>query len=279
MIAQTQSATYRQNVGEFQVNLLSDGPSEVNKELLIGATPEMEKRYSDNGLFPNAYNAYLIKTPQLNILVDTGTGAKLQENIAYLGIKPEQINVILLTHMHPDHIGGMLKGEQPAFPNADVYIARQEYDYWTDEETINKLPESSQGPFRLAQKVVTAYKDRLQLFMPGELGTESKDLLPGIRGIAAFGHTPGHTMFLVTSEQNKLLIWGDIAHAMAIQMPHPEVAISYDTDPDQAIATRKKVLEYVSQQDIPIAGMHISYPGIGSIKKDQMGYQFIPAKK
>lgn len=279
MIAQTQSATYRQNVGEFQVNLLSDGPSEVNKELLIGATPEMVKRYSANGLFPNAYNAYLIKTPQLNILVDTGTGAKLQENITALGIKAEQINVILLTHMHPDHIGGMLKDGKSAFPNADVYIARKEHDYWTDEETIKKLPESSRGPFLLAQEVAAAYKDRLKLFTPAEMGAEGNDLQPGVRSIAAFGHTPGHTMFLLTSGQNKLLIWGDIAHAMSIQMPHPEVAISYDTDPQQAIATRKKVLEYVSEHGLQVAGMHIPYPGMGTVQKTQTGYQFIPASK
>ncbi len=102
-------------------------------------------------------------------------------------------------------------------------------------------------------------------------------LLPGIYAIATYGHTPGHTSFLLESGKEKLLIWGDLAHAMAVQMPHPEISVTYDFDPRQAADIRKKMLEYVSKNNIPIAGMHIAYPAVGKISEKGSGYTFTPA--
>ena len=147
------------------------------------------------------------------------------------------------------------------------------------DAAMNQAPESRRGGFQQARNVLKAYKDKLHLFNPAELGSETNNLFPGFQGIAAYGHTPGHTGYMIESDNDKMLIWADLTHAMSIQMPHPEVAFGADTNPDQAIATRKNILEYVSKNKIPVAGMHIVSPGIGNVwksKTENEGYIFEP---
>jgi len=265
-------------VGDKKVTLLSETQGEGNPGILIGATPEMMEEYIPDGKFPNAVNAFLVQSNRQNILVDAGYGRKLFDNLAASGVTPEQIDVILITHMHGDHIGGLMKDGKVTFPNAILYLPEPEHAYWTDENMMNTFPEDRRGSFRQAQAVVAAYADRLKLFAPQQVGAESPEILPGIVGIAAYGHTPGHSMFLLTSGTEKLLIWGDLTHAMAIQMPYPQVAVTYDVDPETAIASREAVLKYVAAEAIPVAGMHIAFPGTGRITTGTgtAKYQFIP---
>lgn len=258
--------TYK--VGAFEVSLLSEGQQKGRKDILIGASSEILQKYAPDGTFPNAVNTFLVRTPKQLILIDTGFGTKLFDNMKSLGVNPEQIDVVLITHMHGDHIGGMLREGKAAFPKAKVYIARKEYDYWMGDGVKNDN----------ARKVVAAYKDQLQLFQPDELAAKANELISGIQGIAAYGHTPGHTVFLVRSEGSALLIWADLTHAMAVQMPHPEIAVTYDVNPQEATKSRKQVLEYVSENKIPIAGMHIAFPGIGKVSKAEEGFLFTPVE-
>lgn len=258
--------TFSHRVGDYEIYLLSEGQSEGCSRIFIQAPPEAVKRYTPDGNYPTAVNAFLIKTPDRTILVDAGFGKFLFENLKSLDITPESIDTVLLTHLHGDHIGGLLKPGKPAFPNATLYLAEEEKAYWT-------TPGSEQV------KTLAAYGSRVKTFSPGELGNSIPDLLPGIKPIAAFGHTPGHTLFLITSKEASLLVWGDIAHAMAIQMPVPAVAVSYDVDPKQAVKSRVNVLKHVAEKKIPVAGMHIPYPGIGSVAKDNSGYAFKPVKE
>jgi glyoxylase-like metal-dependent hydrolase (beta-lactamase superfamily II) len=168
--------------------------------------------------------------------------------------------------MHGDHLGGLLINEKVAFPNAKLYIAQLEYDYWMNTD--------SRGGEQ-ARKVIAAYKSKLQLFTPTDFEDADNDLLSGIQAIAAYGHTPGHTAFLLKSTDARFLIWGDLTHAMAIQMPHPEIAVTYDVNPKEAIVARKKILEYVAKNKIPIAGMHIAFPAMGYIAANATdGYEF-----
>ncbi|MCC8143065.1 MAG: MBL fold metallo-hydrolase [Tannerellaceae bacterium] len=265
-------------IGDRKVTLLSENQGEGNPGILIGATPEMLREYTQDGKFPNAVNAFLVQGDGKNILIDTGFGRKLFDNLVASGVTPEQVDVILITHMHGDHIGGLMKEGEVAFPNATLYLPEPEHAYWTDEAVMNAFPEDRRGSFQQAQAVARAYDDRLKLFAPQEIGAESPEILPGIVGIAAYGHTPGHSMFLLTSGTEKLLIWGDLTHAMAIQMPYPQVAVTYDVDPDTAVETREAVLKYVSAEAIPVAGMHVAYPGIGRVVTGTGAarYQFIP---
>lgn len=265
VMAQGVKSVVTHKIGKFDISVLPESQGSGNTKILIGATPEMIKECVPDGTFPNALNAFLVKTPEQTILVDAGFGQQLFDNLNSLNITPEQIDVIFLTHMHGDHIGGLLKDEKVTFPNATLYMAQTEYDHWMKGNNTSQ------------QKVINAYKNKLKLFIPDELTKEKAPLFSGIRGIAAYGHTPGHTVFLFESENQQLLVWGDIAHAMKIQMPYPQVAVTYDTNPEQAIESRKNILEYASKNNIPIAGMHVAFPGIGTIKANQAGgYLFEP---
>jgi beta-aspartyl-peptidase (threonine type) len=265
--AQKAENVFTRRVGLSEITLLSESQGQGNKSILIGATPEMLQQYAPEGVFPMGTNAFFVKTPDRNILVDAGYGRNLFNSLQEIGITPGQVDIVLLTHMHGDHIGGMLRDGKPSFPNAHVYIAQPEIEYWQD---------SSRG--QQARDVIAAYRDRLHVFQPDEVSRQGAPLTDGIRAIAAYGHTPGHTAFLLESGSEKLLIWGDLAHAMAIQMPCPQVAVTYDADPKDAVACRMKILEYAEKNRIPVAGMHIPFPGMGTVAKDEIsgGYTFTP---
>jgi len=271
IFAQESENIFIHKIGNFEVILLSEGQGEGNSSILIGATPQMRNECIPSGTFPNAFNAFLIKTPEQNILVDAGrNSAKLLSNLHSVGINPDQIDAVLITHMHGDHIGGLLENDKAAFPKAKIYISQPEYDYWTDDNTMQQrsLP---------APKVIVAYKDNINLFQPNTLGKDLYELLPGVSAIAAYGHTPGHTVYLIESNDEQMLIWGDLVHAMAIQMPYPSVAVTFDVDSKQAVIMREKVLDYVSRNSIPIAGMHIPFPGMGVVSTiSSGGYVFYP---
>ena len=267
--AQSASEKTSYIMGQYEVILLSEGQREGQTNILVGAQEEMLKQCIPTGKYPSAVNAFLIRTPEGWVLVDTGFGRGVMTEMAALGVAPADIKAVLLTHMHGDHIGGMLREDAKAFPNAKVYMAREEHDYW--------MASGSSGESQ--RKVITAYKADLVLFSAKsiEAGKENPEILPGIRGILAPGHTPGHSMFLVESMGQKMLIWGDLTHVMAIQMAYPEVAVTYDSHMDIAIASRYEVLAYVSQHKIAVAGMHIPFPGMGTIEALGMGrYAFLP---
>jgi glyoxylase-like metal-dependent hydrolase (beta-lactamase superfamily II) len=253
-------------IGNALVSVLSEGQQNNNTANLIGATPEILKKYVPDGTYPAAVNAFLVQMDDKTILIDAGFGRNLFDNLQSLGISTEKIDFILLTHMHGDHIGGLLKDGKVTFPNAEFYLPQPEHDYW-----MSNTERGSQ-----AQTVISAYKEKLHLFAPSEAGEDAKEIISGVKGIAAYGHTPGHVGYLFESDGSRIFIWGDLTHAMALQMPHPEVAITYDVNPESAIAYRKKLLDYVAKNQIPVAGMHIAFPSIGDIKTNGQGYIFTP---
>jgi glyoxylase-like metal-dependent hydrolase (beta-lactamase superfamily II) len=270
--------TFTQAVGAAKVSLLSEGQNTGNSAALIGATPEMFRAFAPDSTYPSAINAFLVQLPEHLILVDGGLGRRLLQNMESLGVDAEQIDIVTLTHLHIDHIEGLLLNGSPAFPNATVYVSQAEYDYWTSDVAMNSAPESRRTGFTDARRMLAAYKEQLQLINTQDVDSIPISLAPRFYAIAAPGHTPGHTMFLVESGFSKFLIWGDITHAMAIQMPYPEVAVVYDVNPEQAVVTRQKVIDYVVRHHIPIAGAHIAYPGMGHIVHNgHDGYLFQPA--
>lgn len=263
-------------VGDFLVSTLSEGQQRGKGDVLIGATPEMLRQHLPDGTYPTAVNAFLIRSADQTVLVDAGFGRKLFGNLQSLGVSVGQISAILLTHMHGDHIGGLLHNGKVAFPNARLYLAQAEHDYWTSDKAMQAVPENRRGGFRQARKVIEAYSDSLRLFTPAEAASaEAPSLLPGFWGLAAYGHTPGHAAYLLKSADAQLLIWGDLTHAMSIQLPCPEVAVTYDVDPKAAVESRRRLLEYAAKSKIPVGGMHVAYPSIGHVKANgKGGYEF-----
>ncbi len=268
--------TFSYTVGSNEIVLLSENQGQGNAGILIDASPEILARTMPDGTYPNAVNAFLIKWHGHNILVDAGFGTRLFDNLRSVGVEPEEVHEVYLTHMHGDHIGGLLRDGERAFPNARLSVGKAEHDYWTSDEQMNKLPENRRGNFVQAREVIAKYGD-VQLLDPVDIADVPAAY--GVYPVEAYGHTPGHIGFMVVCGGNRLLIWGDLTHAMAVQMPYPRIAVTYDVDPATAVSSRLRILEYVDRNGIPIAGMHIVYPGIGSVRSDgQDGYVFTPAE-
>ena len=264
------------DVGSFAVTLLSEGQRQSGPNILIGATEEMVKQAIPNGNYPSATNAFLVTANDKNLLVDAGLGQKTVENLKLCGKNPIDIDAVFITHFHGDHTGSLLLNDVRTYPKATLFVSKPEYDFYMSDEAMNSLPENRRGGFTGARKIFNAYKDKLTIFTPNEI-ENATELLPGMRSVAAYGHTPGHAGLLIESEGYKLFFWGDLTHAMAIQMPFPEVAVSYDSDPKKAVESRQKLLKYLSDSNIRVAGAHIQYPGIGNIRKNTInGYDFTP---
>jgi glyoxylase-like metal-dependent hydrolase (beta-lactamase superfamily II) len=265
-MAREPQTTVTFQAGDFTVSTLSEGGGQGNTNLLKGATPDQLKKYLPDGTFPLETQVFLVRTPDQNVMIDAGHGRNLFKNLHTLGLDETKINVILLTHMHGDHIGGLLREGVPAFPNAELYLSKKEYDYWMN------LGERGASQ----QKVLKAYKAKLHTFEPGTVDNLGKELLKGITPIAAYGHTPGHTAFYVRSADAKWLIWGDLTHAMPIQIPCPEVALSFDVNPDEAIKARKLLLEFIVKNGVTAGGMHVPFPSVGTLKTASDGYSYTP---
>ena len=211
------------------------------------------------------------------MLIDAGGGdvyrgaglGKLLANLAAVGYRPEQIDAVLLTHFHPDHTGGVLLNGKVAFPNADIYIHKTDYDLLfggTDEKTKAMVADIT--------KILTPYKEagRIKTF------DKQEELFPGITAVPTPGHTPGHTCYQITNGRQTFFALGDIVHVADIQFKDPSVAIVFDADPAMAIETRKKLFASLAQTDYLIGGAHLSFPGLGYINHLEGGkYEFIAA--
>lgn len=250
-------------VGSYEVYVLQEAASAGSAAILIDAPSEVLAEYAPDGTFPMATNAVLIRRGENVWLVDTGYGKTIFDRMAALGIEPGDIDEVLITHMHGDHTGGMLREGAKAFPNAAVKLSQRELDHWTD------IRDES------ATRIFTEYGNAVRTLSPVEIDAPVRD---GITPVAAYGHTPGHTMFMIADGDERLLIWGDLTHAMAVQMPHPEISVRYDTDPDAAREARLKILRHVASNNIPVVGMHIPATTAGKISPSRNGYEFHSAK-
>jgi len=258
-------------VGRFEVFLLVEAERPGNTAILADADAAVLQSLIPEGGFTGSTNAILVRMPGRNILIDAGTGQQgaLIERMASIGVRPEQIDDVLITHLHGDHFGGLLQNGAPAFPRARVHLSAPEHAFFTEER-----------PNEAAVAALAAYADRISTFEPRELGTRLRMLLPGITPIAAYGHTPGHTpghtLFLIESRGERLLVIGDLLHVAPVQFAMPEISAVFDIDPVAAAATRRRVLSFAAENRIPVAGMHIAYPGIGMVGFDGDGFSFTP---
>ena len=260
---------FSMKVGKFDVYMLVESQREGNAGILVGADEALLSRYIPAAGFMHTANAFLIRASGKNYLVDTGTGAGgiIIEKIKKLGVQPEQVDAVLITHLHGDHFGSLQKDGKAVFPKAKIYLSAKEREYFT-KTNVNEGAVAALAPY--GSSVIT--------FEPGDLGSKLKALLPGITPIASYGHTPGHTIYLVENGKDKLIIAGDFLHVALVQFPAPDISASYDMDKSAAAASRRQVLDYAAKNKIPIGGMHVVYPGVGSVAADGNGYRFTPSK-
>jgi len=271
---------YRIKVGAYEVTALSDGTMLMPVDQLLQGAKAGEVAAAFKSNFETlpaetSMNCYLINTGSKLILVDAGGGdvfrpaglGQLMVNLNAAGYKPEQIDAILLTHCHADHVGGLIINGRMAFPKAKVYMHQADFDL---------LFSPSGKPFR------EYFTNEIAVMMPyknaGKIKTfnSQTELFPGITAIPAPGHTPGHTFYQVVSNNGKLLLWGDIVHAAEIQFANPALTIRFDSDAKAAQMQRVNIFAEAAKQEYLVGGAHISFPGFGHVAVDGSKYKWVP---
>ncbi|WP_379013511.1 MBL fold metallo-hydrolase [Neoaquamicrobium sediminum] len=272
---------YRKRVGDIVITAVNDGIVPLPPEVMVGMAPDGVRKTLTGRFRPAephvTVGAYLVEHGERRILIDTGSGSlmgptlgKVMQNLAALGVSPDQIDSVALTHMHADHAGGMLDGSGAAiFPKADVFLAVEEDRHWYGGEPPTDAVGVSEQVNSYSGKLRAAYAGRWHLIA-------EEEILPGLRRMALPGHTPGHSGYMVSSGDDQLLIWGDITHVPVVQIAHPEVGMVFDVDVEQARATRKRILDMAATDGLAIGGMHLEFPGFGHVIRNGANYEYVP---
>ena len=277
-------AYYRMMLGDFEVTAISDGTVALPVDKLLtnvkpGQVDKALARAFLKAPVETSVNGYLINTGTKLVLIDTGaaglfgpTLGKLQANLKAAGYTPEQVDEVYITHLHPDHVGGLFVDGKMAFPNAVVRADKHDADFWLSEANMKKAPKDLQGFFQGAMASLNPYV-KADKFKPFEGNT---DLAPGVKAIATHGHTPGHAIYAIESKGQKLVLWGDLMHVAAVQFPNPSVTIQFDTDAKAAAAQRKKAYADAAKGGYIVGSAHLSFPGLGRLRAEGAGYVFVP---
>ncbi|MDB5609306.1 MAG: hypothetical protein JWP25_6206 [Bradyrhizobium sp.] len=274
---------HRFNMGVAEVTVVSDGPLPLGDPsgTFVGVPKdEVKKMLTDNFLSPDnvvlEQNSPIVNMSDKLVLFDTGMGTskafgpttgRQQKSMAEAGIKAEDIDAVVLSHAHIDHIGGIVDaGDKVLFPNAQFYIAQSDFDYWTDE---GKMGSPLKDFVVHARKNLLPVRDRLVFFKDGQ------EFLPGVQAMAAPGHTVGHHMFMITSQGKSFAFLGDLTHHQILLMEKPRMEFSYDTDPKQAAATRVKMLDMLATNKIAVMSYHFPWPGYGHVVTAGDGFRYV----
>lgn len=279
-----QPGFYSMQLGDFQVIALSDGTIPLNLQGLLHETHKGEvqdllhQNYLDT-IVETSISAYLVRANNQLILIDAGCGnfmgatvGKLKQHLIAAGFHPEDISAVLLSHLHADHVGGLIDGDKITFPNATIYISKLEAEFWLTPANKGTANKRAQPFFDPAQAAITPYQKTGKV-KTYDLGAT---LFPGISSVKSTGHTPGHSQFALESKGQKLVFWGDVVHAGAVQFVDPSVTIDFDVDLSAASDARKKAFEEAVGKGYLIAAPHLPFPGIGHLRGSGKHYQWIP---
>lgn len=284
MVKTSAPGYYRLMLGDFEITALSDGTVALPADqLLTNTTPArvsqaLARSYLKSPL-ETSVNAYLVNTGDKLVLIDVGaaglfgpTLGKLAASLKASGYQPEQVDEVYITHLHPDHVGGLMDGGRMVYPNAIVRADQHDADYWLSQARLDQAPDDAKGFFQGAMASLNPYIAAGK-FKPFSGNT---DLVPGVRAIGSPGHTPGHTLYEVQSQGEKLVFWGDLMHVAAVQFAEPATTIKFDVDSKAAAAQRKKAYADAAKHGYLVAASHLSFPGIGRLRAESKGYSFIP---
>ena len=271
------------NLGDLTVTVMNDGWFEATVDLATNIAKDEAAKLEADGFRPEkprvTLNAFLITgAGRKPTLIDFGYGAfapvetigRSAAALAATGVKPEEIETILVSHLHPDHVGGLIgKDGGAVFPNAEIVLHADEASHWLPDEALAKAPDEAKPYFESARKAVAPYRERTREHQGGEVA-------PGITAVPLPGHTPGHTGFRISSGGTSMLMWTDVVHLPAIQFARPEAGVGFDVDGEQARRTRARILEEVASERTLIAGSHLEFPAFGYAVREGAGYRFVP---
>jgi glyoxylase-like metal-dependent hydrolase (beta-lactamase superfamily II) len=278
---------YRYKVGDYELTQIADGARSfpipdtfvrnAPKEQALGAA---ETAYMPKGMVTVPFNPVVINTGSKLVLIDTGfppgtapTIGLLQSNMAAAGIDPKAIDIVVLSHLHPDHINGIkTPAGALAFPNAEIKAPAVEWAFWMSDENRAKFQgnQMMKDYFDNARKVVSDIAGKVTRYEWG------KEVAPGITSIETPGHTPGHTSFMIASGSGRLLVQSDVTNIPELFLRNPDWHVMYDFDGDQAAATRHRFYDMAAVEKSLIAGFHFSFPSLGHVEKDGPRYRLVP---
>ncbi|GMG82809.1 MBL fold metallo-hydrolase [Paralimibaculum aggregatum] len=282
----TQPTHTRFSIGRFEVTTILDGAVPVpGPHPIFGenVSAEAVAALAGENFLPAdrmeiPFSVTLVNTGESLILFDTGNGGDtgrrpkaglLLERLAGLGIAAEQIDTVVITHFHGDHIGGLTEAGAPAFPNAGYVFGAREFDWWSDEDLLFDDAMSTRA--QLVQDKVVRFAEKARMIAPGEA------VVPGIEAVQAFGHTPGHLAFHLESEGARLMLIADTANHYVASMQRPDWHVRFDMDKEMAVAARKAVLGQIAADRIPFVGYHMPAPAVGYLEARDGGFHYVPA--
>ncbi len=270
---------HRMRVGDFELTSLSDGFTLIDRSILVGDIETMnrlaEAAHLTRWPLQLSVNCFLANTGDSLILIDAGAGdlmlpsmGHLDQSLAAAGVNPADIDQVLITHLHGDHIGGVVSPDGKArFPNALIRAGQADIDYWTSEANMNQAAERKVR-FVASRRAAMVYGSRLRAIDPGSI------VVPGIKALDTSGHTPGHTSYLIESGGTRVLATGDILHVAPVQFSRPEITVRYDSDPDIARQVRRRLLDTAVAENWILAIPHAPFPGLGRVRRDGGSYLF-----
>jgi glyoxylase-like metal-dependent hydrolase (beta-lactamase superfamily II) len=265
-------------IGDITITALSDGVLATSFDVVLGVEkPEIERLSGKQSTDPVHIdvNAFLLERNGKYALIDTGSGntmgptlGKLPESLRALGIAPESIGTIFLTHLHPDHSNGLIDDDGRAiYPSAEVILHEREASFWLDRNEASGATDRIRRNIAKARVTTAPYRTRMRNVGDGEV-------MPGISAVLMPGHTPGHTGWLIQSGGDGLLIWGDLVHLATIQVPRPGTGLIYDVDPQMAGETRARMFDRIAADRLAVAGAHMDFPGFGTLSRKGTDFRF-----
>ncbi len=286
MVGKQAPGFFRWKVGEFEVTAVHDGvargpidPARIPNAPLDEVKKLLAANFMSTEQATNHFTTIVVNTGQKLVLIDTGfnnsgapTTGQMGANLAAAGIDPKQIDTVLISHFHPDHINGLRSKEGAlVYPNAEVVVPTADWDFYMDDSRMGATPEAGRGAFLVARRVFSPIAKDLRRF---EIG---KEAVPGITAIASPGHTPGHVSFIVSSGTSTLMVVGDAANDPRIFARNPHWHLGFDIDKPLAVETRRKLLDMAATDRMQISFYHAAFPATGFVAKDGAGYGWFPA--
>lgn len=271
--------SHRRAFGKVEVTALCDGHVDLSLARFPGLSEEVAAPLlADAGLalagLAVSVSAFLVRTAGRTFLVDAGTGTvrgaglgHTQAALAACGVAPAEVDAVLMTHLHVDHAAGLSDGDRPAYPNAELLVSEAEHAFWRAEDRLDEMQRSQ---LEYAHHALRVYAGRTTRFGPGAVIEGVFEALP------LPGHTPGHTGFFVGSGAERLLIWADLLHVPALQVPRPDLAFAFDADREAAKATRARVLDMAASEGFAVTGAHVPFPGLAHIRRGPAGLRYVP---
>ena len=276
------AALYSVPLGRYRITALLDGIAPLGRGFFFGSEaidPLMEQIGIGPDALPAPVSAFLLQSDERTILIDAGMGEQellgpgfggLIPGLAAAGVTPDDVNMVVLTHAHPDHLGGLIRGSDAVFKNAELALGEVEAGFWTDEAMMAQAPDEAKGMFQLAQTVLGAYGDRVTRIADGA------EAAPGLSMMLSPGHTPGHSIVRIDGGDRQLLMIADTLASADVHTALPDVGFGFDSDPAQAAESRRRVFDMVSADKTLVAGSHIHFPGFGRILADGEAYRYVP---